>query len=285
MSRHRLLSRLFSFISHSYIIFQFVASGAGKSYGIGHLQKLELALRIIRNSRMVTSLTSWENHLQIVEEIFRISPSLEGAVVECGCYNGAMTVNLSLACALTSRKLIVCDSFEGLPRPDSDEKYDVFIMSNEYYLWEEGNEKSDEGLDGVKKTVEKLGRVEVCEFVNGYFKDTLKDIAADSIVLVFEDAALRSSVEDCLRWLWPKLQEGCKFYSHEPWSVHVVSLFYDREWWNDNLNSDPPVFYGSGNGTKIGLQYSGMGYSQKYDAKKIVDTGNRIVHPGLRVFK
>ena len=121
----------------------------------------------------------------------------------------------------TNRRLIVCDSFEGLSEPEEDEKYEIPGGWTNYFLYEKGEFSSEGGLDGVKQNVEKFGHLEVCQFVKGYFEDTLKGLNTDSIVLIFEDADLASSVEDCLRYLWPKLQEGCKFYSHEPWSVNV----------------------------------------------------------------
>lgn len=211
--------------------------------------------------------------------------TLKGEVVECGCYNGASTVNLSLACTLTNRRLIVCDSFEGLPNPKDGENHDIHAHSTNYYVWEEGEFSSEGGLEGVKKNVEKFGNIEVCQFVKGYFKDTLKDINTDSVVLVFEDADVASSVEDCLRYLWPKLQEGCKFYSHEPWSINVVSLFYDKEWWENNLTTHPPGFWGSGYGTIAGLNYSNIGYAKKFSADKIKERGRKIVHNGSKGFE
>lgn len=265
-----------------FIIFNFVATKVGREYGITRLQKLKLARRIIKNHRKTKSLTTWQQHLLLVEEIFRVPKSLKGDIVECGCYSGASTVNLSLACALTNRRLIVCDSFEGLPTPKDDEKYEVRPHSIDYYVWEEGDFSSEGGLDTVKKNIEKFGNIEVCQFVKGYYKDTLKKINTDSIVLIFEDCDLPSSVEDCLLYLWPKIQEGCKFYCHEPWSFNVVSLFYDKKWWKNNLNMPPPGFYGSGFGIK---PYSNIGYAIKHDVEKIKKCGKKLVHLGSKGFK
>ena len=280
------LSRLYSLPSNLYLILKFIANNIGREYGINHLQKLRLARRIIKNNEKIKSLTSWQQHVLLVEEIFRLPKSLKGDVVECGCYEGASSVNLSLACALTNRRLIVCDSFEGLPKPKDDEKYEINAGSSaDYYIWEEGEFSIEGGLDTVKKNVSKFGNIKVCQFVKGYFEDTLKDIDSESIVLVFEDADVRSSVEDCLRYLWPKLQEGCKFYSHEPWSVNVVSLFFDKKWWQDNLKAEPPGFDGSGRGILAGLSYSMVGYAKKFDAEKIKKHGKKKVHLGSKGFE
>lgn len=278
----KILPAIWGRFDNLFIIYNFIATKVGREYGITRLQKLKLARRIVKNHRKIKSLTTWKQLFLLVEEIFRIPKLLKGDVVECGCYNGASTVNLSLACALTNRRLFVCDSFEGLPTPKDDEKYEVHLQSSDYYSWEEGDFSSEGGLDTVKKNLEKFGNIKVCQFVKGYFKDTLKNINTNSIVLIFEDSDLPSSVEDCLRYLWPKVQEGCKFYCHEPWSVNVVSLFYDKKWWKNNLNMSPPGFYGSGFGIK---PYSNIGYTKKYNVEKIKKSGKRLVHLGSIGFK
>jgi O-methyltransferase len=283
-----LTARLFAFLNDSLLVLRFGANRSGRDYGVGRLAKLKLAMRIVRNRRRVRALTSWQAHLVLVEEILRVPKSVKGDVVECGCFNGATTISLSLACALTGRRLFVCDSFEGLPAPQSGEENDINADSARemlYYRWEQGEFTSEGGLDGVKRNVEKLGDVSVCQFVKGYFENTLKDIDTDSIVLVFEDADLVSSVRDCLRYLWPKLQEGCKFFSHEPASIAVVSVFYDDGWWKDNLGTPAPGFFGSGRGTVVALAHPFVGYAEKFSAEKVLQQGHKIVHGGSRGYK
>jgi O-methyltransferase len=271
--------------SNSSLILKFITGKSGKDYGIGSLQKLRLARKIISNTRKTKSLTSWQQNLIFADEILSVPKSLKGDVVECGCYEGASTVNLSLACALTSRKLFVCDSFEGLPEPGESEKYEVNAGSrDEIYIWEKGEFSSEGGLETVKKNVSTYGNIGVCEFVKGYFKDTLKDIKSDSIVFIFEDADVKSSVADCLLYLWPRLQDGCKFYSHEPWSVNVVSLFFDEKWWGENFKTMPPGFDGSGRGIIAGHAYSNIGYAKKFNAEEIKKHGKKKMHEGSKGF-
>ncbi|MCP4904794.1 MAG: hypothetical protein GY910_07420 [bacterium] len=45
------------------------------------------------------SLITLQRQLVLVREIVRVPPSIEGDVVECGCYEGASMIALSLACA------------------------------------------------------------------------------------------------------------------------------------------------------------------------------------------
>lgn len=279
-----MLSKGVAYLGDAYLIARFALGRSGREYGISSWTKLKLALGFIRNTRKLDSLSNWRQHLLLVQEIFRLPKSLHGDVVECGCFNGASTVSLSRACALVGRRLFVCDSFEGLPAPKDNERYEVHGGSADYYLWEKGEFASEGGVEGVKRNVERFGDLEPCRFVKGFFSDTLGDIETDSVVLIFEDADLRSSVEDCLKGLWPKLQDGCKFFSHEPWSVQVVSLFYDASWWTENLDTHAPGFHGSGPGLVAGLAYATMGYAQKFDVQAVKTEGQKILHCGSAGF-
>jgi len=257
---------------------------SGKEYGIGKLKKLRLALDVIKNNKKVHSLSHWQQQLAMIDQIFKIPKALDGYVVECGCFNGASTVNLSLACAMVKRSLIVCDSFEGLPDPGKSEKFEVRAGSKDYYSWEKNDFAALGGLNGVKKNVSTYGNIYVCEFVKGYFENTLKPleeggkIPEGKVVFVFEDADLVSSVKDCLVNLWPKMQDGCRFYSHEPWSTGVVSIFYDKAFWNEKIGQDPPGFFGSGCGICEGISKLSIGYSEKFDKDKILASGQKRLY-------
>jgi O-methyltransferase len=281
----RLFNKLFRIFSYLYCLI-FIINNSGREYGIGHFKKLRVVIRVLRSYQKYNPLSTWQQHLLLVEEIFNIPKSLEGDIVECGCFDGSSTIPLSIACGMTNRRLFVCDSFEGIPAPQEDEQYTIHMAAINYYKWEEGEFSSHGGLDVVKKNVEKSGNIEACVFVQGYFKDTLKDIDTDSIVLVFEDADLVSSVEDCLRYLWPRMQMECKFYCHEPWSIDVISLFYNKTWWHANLKTIPPGFYGSGRGVMVNSRYyPGIGYSKKFDPGKILRERKKRVHIGSRGFE
>ena len=279
-----ILRKLALFLGDSYFVARFVLGRCGREYGIGRLRKLRLAMRFIRNVKKLGALSNWRQHVILAEEIFSVPKSAPGDVVECGCFNGASTASLSLACALVNRRLFVCDSFEGLPKPRDDERHEIHDSAAEYYLWEKGEFASEHGLEGVKNNVARFGDIRPCRFVKGFFCDTLRDLESDSLVLVFEDADLRSSVEDCVEHLWPKLGYGCKFFCHEPWSIQVVSLFYDAQWWADRLGTPPPGFHGSGAGTIAGITYSTMGYAKKFDAEAVKRTGKKRVHSGSAGF-
>ena len=270
---------------HSDLIFviRFILSESGAQYTVGILRKIWLIKRVIENNRRIRSLSTWKQHLILIEEMLNIPKDLNGDVIECGCYYGASTASLSLVCHLTGRMLFVCDSFEGLPNVEEGEKYDINSDSSEFYIWEEGEFSSD--LERVKKNVLLFGAIDSCKFIKGFFENTLPRLDIDSIVLIFEDADLASSVKSCLLYLWPKLRDGCKFFCHEPWSTNVVALFFDSNWWRKNLDRTAPGFCGSGGGVIAGAKYSLIGYSKKINVEKVKKRGKKKMHLGSKRYQ
>jgi len=59
--------------------------------------------------------TSWRAYLLMAMKLLELPPETKGDIIECGCWQGGSTINLSIISAITGRKLRVCDSFEGLP--------------------------------------------------------------------------------------------------------------------------------------------------------------------------
>lgn len=258
----------------------FVCCRTGWQYGVRRRDKWSLMRRAFRNRPHFKSLSTPAQQLWLCHELFKVSVRVRGDVAECGCYDGASTAILSTACQLVGRKLYVCDSFEGLPEPEADEAV-TLRTGKTFYHWKEGEFASPGGVEGVKQKVREFGTLAPCEFVKGYFCDTLPDLPTDSLVLVFEDADLKSSVVDCVKSLWPRLRFDCKFFSHEPWSIDIVSIFYDAEFWKTWLGCAAPGFYGGDmGGIRSLLVYFKMGYALKRDFEKIVKTGERVVISG-----
>src|SRR5688572_27691600 len=93
------------------------------AYRMSWRKKFKLAYRLYRNTMQVRTGTSYKAHLAMAAKLLEIPPEVEGAVVECGCWLGGSTVNLSIICDLVGRDLIVYDSFEGLPPAEEGDKY------------------------------------------------------------------------------------------------------------------------------------------------------------------
>jgi hypothetical protein len=62
--------------------------------------------------------TNYKTHLAMALKLFEMPPDVKGDVLECGTWKGGTATNLSLACRIVGRKLMIFDSFEGLPQGD-----------------------------------------------------------------------------------------------------------------------------------------------------------------------
>jgi hypothetical protein len=199
-----------------------------------------------RNTRRIQSLTSYKAHLAMAVKLLEIPPDVEGVVVECGCYLGGSTANLSLACKIAGRDLIVYDSFEGLPAADPKDKYGNPMT--------EGFLHAD--LERVKENVRRYGAIEQCTFVKGFFADTLPSDDRP-VVFCFLDVDLQASLNDCILNLWPRLTEKGYVFIDEYVFTDYCALFYSETYWRENFDRTPPGLVGAGSGVGVGEFYLG----------------------------
>ena len=168
----------------------------------------------------------------IVSEILRVPASTPGVVLEAGCFKGGSTAKLSLAAKMINRKLLVYDSFEGLPDVHDAEKPN--FTQGEY----------SGALEEVKKNVGNYGSLEVCEFVRGWFDQTMPQLE-QPVVAAFIDVDLRDSLDTCLTYVYPKLVPGGVIFSHDGHLPICVDLMKDSGFWK-RFDDPPPEFEGLG---------------------------------------
>jgi O-methyltransferase len=258
----KICQRFFAIILSLPVVIPFLTDNEiGRSYHFGFLKKLNLILRFSRNLRKVPTESSWLEHIEMASSVLKIPSSVRGDVIEFGCYKGGSSVDLSILCAVTGRKLIVCDSFEGLPEPNEEDKIHYNLYRDHYDHYEAGRFAAS--LDEVKNNIRQFGCIDVCEFIVGYFEDSLENLNR-KYVLAFFDADYVESLKPCIRKVWPNLRDRCRMYVHEATSLSLVSLFFDKKWWRDNLSSPAPGFVGSGTGLPLEpVTGSCLGYAQK----------------------
>ncbi|HTR89532.1 MAG TPA: TylF/MycF/NovP-related O-methyltransferase, partial [Solirubrobacteraceae bacterium] len=236
-------------------------SGLGREYRAGFWTKLKLCLRFKRNIGRVETLSSIREHIELARAILSVPPDVPGDVVECGCYVGGSSVNISLVCQLVGRRLVICDSFEGLPEPSEYDREHLNLhsgSSDEYYKG-----RFAASLGTVRANIARCGSIEACDFVPGFFEDTRPQLKRP-VVMAFLDMDLIDSLKPCLIGIWPNLADGCRVYVHEANSLSLVSLFFDAAWWRERLDEDPPGFVGTGTGLPLtAVQGSWIGYAQK----------------------
>jgi O-methyltransferase len=267
----RLWNRLLIVLNIPILFSELFHDETGKEYGVGLFTKLRLVYSMARNTKRVTTGSHFLEHLLMATQILKVPKSVPGCIVECGSYKGGSATNLSLVCELCDRKLEIFDSFEGLPAPEKEDKEHMLIGLRRVHTYEQGSWCGT--LPEVQRNITAHGRIAVCNFHRGFFDQTLPSFD-QSCVLVFADVDLTTSLETCIRYLWPLLQRGCYLFTHEAQHLEISSLFFDRPWWRTNLKCDAPGLIGAGRG--VGLLPESGGYSS--------DLGFTIKNPIVETF-
>ncbi|MFC1962103.1 TylF/MycF/NovP-related O-methyltransferase, partial [Chloroflexota bacterium] len=96
-------------------------------------------------------------------KLLETPPDVVGDIIECGTFKGGSAANLSLVCRIVGRKLLVYDSFEGLPKSEESDR-----TAGGYH---EGDFRGT--LDEVTTNIKRYGALECCRFEKGWFRDTL----------------------------------------------------------------------------------------------------------------
>lgn len=235
----------------------------GGEYGIGFRKKLLLLIKFLRNTRRIETLSDIREHMELAAAVLRAPKATVGSIVEAGCYVGGSTANLSVVCAMTGRKLLVFDSFQGLPEPKDYDRWHHAVHAGHTDVYFKGRFAA--AREVVEQNVSRFGNIEVCEFRAGYYSETMPNVN-EPIVMAFLDVDLIDSLKPCLTGLWPNLSPGGRVYTHEARNLAFIALYFDQTWWREALNEDAPGFVGSGVGLPLGVHRlwgSELGYAQK----------------------
>jgi O-methyltransferase len=210
------------------------------------LRKFVLGWRMFLNTVRIRTGTSYKSHLAMALKILETPPTVAGAIVECGTWKGGSAANLSLVCEITGRRLLIFDSFEGLPRGESGDREARHYHSGDYC----GT------LDEVKANIARYGALECCEFIKGWFKDTLPRLDVP-VLLAFLDVDLEASLDICVRCIWPNLTERGYLFIDECVGIDYCSLFFSERYWKTYFDRTPPGLIGAGTGLALGEYYIG----------------------------
>lgn len=145
------------------------------------------------------------------EEMFAISRYLyylhsygiDGCVLECGCFKGWSSSCLSWACYLVGKKLVVADSFQGLPKE---------FTEDEAGYYREGDYRGD--FEEVVRNVTLFGRASNVEFRKGWFNESLKGFG-EQVCLLWMDVDLYKSAMDVMTNIFHAINTGGVIVSHE----------------------------------------------------------------------
>lgn len=175
-------------------------------------------------------------------EILSFPKDKEGCIVEAGSYKGGSTTKISIFTKLANRRLVVFDSFEGLPC--NVEKHDKSILGHSIKeLFAKGNFCGS--LEEVRENVLLYGELEVCDFIKGWFEDTMPSFS-EKIAVAYLDVDLVSSTKTCLKYLYPLIVPGGVLYSQDGDFPLIIEAFDDDKFWENEVGYKKPNIEGLG---------------------------------------
>jgi len=254
-----IITRL-SNVLHNDIIDDFINFDYGKDYNVTKNLRLSILHRLQISLSQVEAATSLKTQVILIKKILSIKKKKNLCIVECGCFKGSSTIALSIAAKIIGAKLIIYDSFEGLPSSEKSMGPRSYPHLNLYGYYRKGMYKGQ--LAEVIRNISIFGEISVCEFRKGLFETVLKK-HKEKIQFLFLDVDLTTSTKSCIKYLWKKLDDNSYVYTDDACDLKVVSVWFDNQWWRKNLNETAPGFVGSGCGLPISGNYSGLGYVYK----------------------
>ena len=129
-----------------------------------------------------------------------------GDFIECGAWRGGASIfmrGLLKHNGVTTRRVFVADSFEGLPLPDA--RYPADANDTHY-------QHGDVLAVSLEEVRENFGRYGLLDdqvvFLKGWFKDTLPSAPITKLAILRIDGDMYESTTDALTNLYPKLSRG-----------------------------------------------------------------------------
>lgn len=140
-----------------------------------------------------------EQELRIVLTQLQQTASVEGDVVEFGCYNGATSVAMGKVLQATNKRLFLYDSFQGLPEKTSEDRSLIGMQFTTGELRASKKLVADRFKQaGLKRPVIK----------KAWFDELTARDLPDKISFAFLDGDYYESVLVSLSLVYPRLQQG-----------------------------------------------------------------------------
>lgn len=266
------ISKIFFSKLYNPIIFDFIFSPIGKKYGLTKKKRIILLKKFIKIIENIDSGTSLETHITLAKYLLSLPKSKNEFVVECGCFKGASSCSISLVCKIIKKKLIIYDSFDGLPFVSKNNKtfYPHLKVTERY---KKGMYKGN--LNIVKQNLLNFGELSQCILRSGFFDKTLPN-HKEKIGFIFLDVDLVSSTKSCIKNLWKHLKNDGYIFTDDSCDMNNVKIWFDSKWWKKNLGVIAPGYIGSGCGLPLNSFYSGLGYSIKKPNIKKFSSKNKF---------
>ncbi len=129
---------------------------------------------------------------------------VDGAVVECGVYQGQGLATLGCLMRETNdRRLILgFDSFRGSPQPTSKDAID-----GQFYHYHKPDYFTNTSEEEIRNLLKALELRDKITLIPGFFHETLPSVSIQNISLLILDCDLYESYKTCLSILYPKVQQ------------------------------------------------------------------------------
>jgi hypothetical protein len=202
-------------------------------------RRLDLVRRFLRTTNWVRTYHSQAEMLRVSDRILALAVRPDLTVVEAGAGKGGSTAKLSLVTKIAHGRLLVFDSFRGIPA--NNERH-----TNLYGRPVEFRAGAFRGrLPSVRRTVAQYGALDVCEFHKGWFADTLADFDRP-VDVVLLDVDLLASTRTCITRLFPRLRPGGSLFTQDAHLEAIIALLGDERFWRDEVGVPPPAIPGLG---------------------------------------
>ncbi len=211
------------------------------------LERVRLLERMVETTNAVRCYHTQAEILAVVDAVFERSGRPGLTVVEAGAGKGASTAKLSLAAARAGGRLIVFDSFRGLPR--NDERHTRLDGSPVVFF----GGAFPGRLPAVQRVVERFGAPQVCEYRKGWFEETMPGFDEPFDVALL-DVDLLASTRTCLRHLFPRLRPGGVLFTQDGHLRAIVELLQSERFWRDEVGVPPPRIDGLGERKMLALR-------------------------------
>lgn len=167
---------------------------------------------------------------------------VDGVFVEAGCFKGGSSAKFSHVAKSLDKRLLIFDSFEGMP--DNQEAHDRSIFGYSIKGWF-GEGEFCGRLDEVRGNVEDHGIPGVCDFHQGWFENTLPGFD-QPLLGAYIDVDLASSTRTCVKYLYPRLVPNGFMVSQDGDFPLVIEVLDDDRFWEDEVGCHKPRMVGLG---------------------------------------
>ena len=126
----------------------------------------------------------------------------------------------------------------------------------------------------MRRNIRKHGAIECCEFVEGWFEDTLPGLRSP-VLSAFLDVVQEDALDTCVRRIWPNLVEDGYIFLAECGEMDYLALFWSEKWWRKRFNRTPPGLVG-GRAESFGYTMKSMSGHWTYYPDEEVRCGSGI---------